>query len=92
VGGLRRPAQGSHIEVRFRHGGETLQPAGRVHHQALKKLFQERDVPDWERGRVPLLYIDGTLAAVAGLCVCEGFQARALQPGLALHWSRASQW
>ena len=92
AGGLRSPAQGSRIEVRFRRGGETLQPAGRAHHHALRKLFQEWDVPGWERGRVPLLYIDDTLAAVAGLCVCEGFQARASQPGLALHWSRAAQW
>ncbi len=92
AGGLRSPAQGSRIEVRFRRGGETLQPAGRAHHHELKKLFQEWDVPAWERGRVPLLYIDGTLAAVAGLCVCEGFQTRASQPGLALHWSRAAQW
>ncbi len=92
AGGLRSPAQGSRIEVRFRHGGETLQPAGRLHHHALKKLFQEWGVPDWERGRVPLLYIDNTLAAVAGLCVCEGFQADAAQPGLMLHWSRSAQW
>jgi tRNA(Ile)-lysidine synthase len=92
AGGLRGPARGSRVEVRFRHGGETLQPAGRAHHHTLKKLFQEWDVPDWERGRVPLVYIDDTLAAVAGLCVCEGFQARAPQPGLALHWSRAAQW
>jgi len=91
-GGLRSPAQGSRVEVRFRQGGETLQPAGRAHHHALKKLFQEWGVPDWERGRVPLLYIDNTLAAVAGLCVCEGFQARAAEPGLALHWSRSAQW
>jgi tRNA(Ile)-lysidine synthase len=91
-GGLRSPAQGSRIEVHFRHGGETLQPAGRAHHHALKKLFQEWGVPDWERGRVPLLYIDDTLAAVAGLCVCEGFQADAAQAGLALHWSRSTQW
>ncbi len=91
-GGLRSPAQGCRIEVRFRQGGETLQPAGRRHRHALKKLFQEWDVPDWERGRVPLLYIDDALAAVAGLCVCEGFQANGAQPGLALHWSRSAQW
>jgi tRNA(Ile)-lysidine synthase len=91
-GGLRSPVQGSRIEVRFRRGGEMLQPVGRAHHHALKKLFQEWGVPDWERGRVPLLYIDDALAAVAGLCVCEGFQADAAQPGLALQWSRTAQW
>jgi tRNA(Ile)-lysidine synthase len=90
--GLRPPPAGSRIEVRFRRGGESLQPAGRRHHHLLKKLFQEWAVPEWERARVPLLYIDDRLAAVAGLCVAEGFQARAGEPGLVLHWSRAADW
>jgi len=37
---------------------------------------------------VPLVYINGTLIAVAGFCVCEGFQATAEQDGLDLQWSR----
>ena len=76
------------MEVRFRQGGETLQPAGRRHHHRLKTLFQEWGVPNWERERVPLVYSNGTLIAVAGLCVCEGFQASADQAGLDLRWSR----
>jgi tRNA(Ile)-lysidine synthase len=79
------------MDIRFRQGGETLQPAGRRHHHRLKKLLQEWGVPDWERDRVPLVYRDGVLVAVAGLCVCEGFQATAEQGGLDLHWSRMTQ-
>jgi len=90
--GLRRPAPGSRIEVRFRRGGETLRPLGRGHRHALKKLLLEWDVPDWERSRLPLLYIDGGLAAVAGLCVCEGFQAEPGQLGILLHWSGSARW
>jgi len=78
------------LEVRFRQGGESLQPAGRREHHRLKKLFQEWQVPPWERMRVPLLYQDGKLAAVAGLCVCEGFQADGDQPGYRIDWSRLS--
>jgi len=76
------------MDICFRQGGETLQPAGRRHHHRLKKLFQEWGVPDWERDRVPLLYSNGALIAVAGFCVCEGFQATAEQAGLDLQWSR----
>ncbi|HHH43178.1 MAG TPA: tRNA lysidine(34) synthetase TilS [Gammaproteobacteria bacterium] len=86
--GLRLPAGQERVQVRFRQGGEVLRPAGRAHHHRLKKLLQEWRVPDWERGRVPLLYLGDELIAVAGLCVCEGFRSGASEPGLALSWSR----
>ncbi len=61
------------VEVRFRQGGERLQPAGRGHSTALKKLLQTRAVPPWLRDRIPLIYVDGELAAVAGLWVADAF-------------------
>lgn len=87
-GGLCVADHAGAMDIRFRQGGETLQPAGRRHQHRLKKLFQEWGVPDWERDRVPLVYSNGTLIAVAGFCVCEGFQATAQQAGLDLQWSR----
>jgi tRNA(Ile)-lysidine synthase len=78
----------ANLEVGFRQGGETLQPAGRAGHHALKKLFQECSIPDWERSRVPLIYQHGELVAVAGLCVCEGFTATHNEQGYQLRWSR----
>lgn len=83
-----RLTPGAQLEVGFRQGGETLQPAGRAGHHALKKLFQEWSVPDWERGRVPLIYQHDELVAVAGLCVCEGFMAAPDEHGYQLCWSR----
>lgn len=88
--GVRLPAV-ARIEVGFRQGGEQLQPVGREGHHALKKLFQEQAVPDWERDRVPLIFSDGVLAAVAGVCTCEGFQAQAGETGYRLQWSRLPQ-
>jgi tRNA(Ile)-lysidine synthase len=90
--GLAMPAPDSRIEVGWRQGGEWLQPAGQPHRHALKKLFQQWGVPHWERARTPLLYIDGRLAAVAGLCVAEGYQARPGERAFELHWSRAILW
>jgi len=86
--GLRVADGAGTLDIGFRQGGETLQPAGHRHHHRLKKLFQEWGVPDWERDRVPLIYSNGALIAVVGFCVCEGFQATAEQAGLELQWRR----
>lgn len=63
------------VQVRFRRGGERCKPVGRGHSQTLKKLLQEYRVAPWRRDRLPLLFVDNQLAAVADLWVCEGFAA-----------------
>ncbi|HEC16264.1 MAG TPA: tRNA lysidine(34) synthetase TilS [Sedimenticola sp.] len=77
------------IQVRFRRGGERCRPAGRGHGHSLKKLFQERGLPPWERDRLPLIYIDDQLAAVADLWVCEPFLAGKDAPGIELRFCRS---
>jgi tRNA(Ile)-lysidine synthase len=77
---------GGFLSVRFRGGGERCRPAGRVGSHPLKKLFQELQVPPWERDRVPLIYREDKLVAVAGLFVCEGQVAGVGENGLQLHW------
>jgi tRNA(Ile)-lysidine synthase len=52
----------------------------------LKKLFQEQGLPPWERARIPLLFIDDQLAAVADLWICEPFQAGPRESGYRIHW------
>lgn len=84
-GGLRVP-QGVNVEVRFREGGERCKPAGRSGSNTLKKLFQEYGLEPWLRNRVPLLYVEGELAAVGDLWVCEGFVAAEGEEGMALQW------
>lgn len=82
-GGLR---PGSAIEVGWRQGGERCHPIGRRHSQTLKKLLQEYQLEPWLRDRVPLIHVDGELAAVADLWICTGFQSRPGEPGLRLEW------
>jgi tRNA(Ile)-lysidine synthase len=77
---------GGFLSVRFRKGGERCHPAGRVGSHPLKKLFQELQVPPWERDRVPLIYREDNLVAVAGLFVCEGEIAASGEGGLDLRW------
>ena len=87
--GIRASAVASGVQVSWRRGGERCLPAGRGQHHSLKKLFQERGIPPWERSRIPLIYINDQLAAVAGLWVCEPFHARPAEPGLLIDWQRS---
>jgi tRNA(Ile)-lysidine synthase len=75
------------LEVRFRRGGERCRPSGQPRSITLKAWFQRSGVPPWERDRVPLVYIRGELAAVAGYWVGEGFQCADGEPGLLLQWT-----
>lgn len=65
----------SEISVEFRKGGESCRPVGRGQTHQLKKLFQEWQIPPWQRASIPLIYVNGELAAVVGFCLCEKFAA-----------------
>ena len=56
------------IAGRPRLGSEKFQIKPNSPRKTLKKLFQEADVPPWER-QAPLLYIGDELIAVAGVGV-----------------------
>lgn len=88
-GVAERHLRGRRVRVAFRQGGERLRPVGRREQHSLKHLFQDAGVPPWERGQIPLLYLDDQLIAVAGYWVCEGFQALDGEPGVAFSWTRA---
>ena len=79
--------EGKNLDIRFRQGGEKLRPAGRAGHHTLKKLFQEAGIPPWLRERIPLLYADGQLLAVAGLWVAHTVATQPGEPGVCLRWS-----
>jgi tRNA(Ile)-lysidine synthase len=77
---------GNEVEVRFRIGGERIRPVGSRHHRELRTLFQERGVPPWVRDRIPLVYVDGKLAAVPGLWIDSEFSAEASVAGWRFRW------
>ena len=86
VGGLKIHKKNI-IEIRFRAGGERCKPFGRSGTNTLKKLFQEHNLEPWLRNKVPLVYVDGTLAAVGDLWVCDDFFALTDETGVELKWS-----
>jgi len=62
-----RPARAElPLRVAFAQGGERLKPAGSRYTRTLRNLFQEEAIPPWIRERLPLVQLDGQLAAVAG--------------------------
>lgn len=81
---------GRRLTIRFRQGGERFRPLGRQHSQELKKLLQEAGVPPWERDRLPLLYGDDRLLAVADLWVSAEHAAAPAEVGLILAWQKAA--
>lgn len=72
---------GSNVQLRFRSGGESLAWHGQT--QSLKKLFQQWQIPVWQRAQIPLVYMDGELAAVVGYAVsdhCYGEKKPGINP------------
>jgi len=81
--------QSQNVTIRFRQGGEVCRPLGRGEHQhKLKKLFQEWQVPPWQRNTIPLLYVDDVLAQVVGYCLCEPFAAMPDELGYCIQWNK----
>ena len=66
--GLDKTKLSHKLTVTFRHGGEKIRPHGRQETHLLKKLFQEWQVPPWERDKIPLIFIAEKLIAVVGYC------------------------
>lgn len=60
------------VTVKFRQGGEVINLPGRGSH-TLKKLFQEWQVPPWERDRIPLIFLNKRLIAVVGYAIDEDY-------------------
>lgn len=61
----------NNYEIRYRKGGEKIRLNGK--NRDLKKLFQEWKIPPWERGRIPLIYVNNVLVCVDGWVVSDDF-------------------
>lgn len=81
-GGVRA---GHEYRIGFGSSALRCRPARRPG-KTLGQLAQEYGVPPWLRARLPLLFVDGELAAVGDLCVCEGFVASVGSGAVRLRW------
>ncbi|MFJ7316537.1 tRNA lysidine(34) synthetase TilS [Pseudomonas sp. NPDC098747] len=78
---LSGPTPCGPLRIAYRQGGEVMHLADRGHRD-LKRLLNERAVPAFVRGRLPLLFRGAELLAVANLPGLDGN----LQDGWKLHW------
>ncbi len=61
----RSPRAIQGMQVRFPSGGEKLKPSGDTHTRTLKNLCQQAGIAPWVRERLPLIYQNGELIAIA---------------------------
>ncbi len=71
------------LTVRPRRGGERIRLESHGPTRKLKKLLNERGILPWMRDRLPLLYSEDRLVAVADLWVAADARAR---PGCRVRW------
>jgi tRNA(Ile)-lysidine synthase len=55
------------FEIRFRLEGQRIKVKGKSHSQSLKKVLQESSIPPWERDKLRMYYVDGSLRAMETL-------------------------
>ncbi|MHC8322014.1 tRNA lysidine(34) synthetase TilS [Pseudomonas sp. GB2N2] len=83
---INGPAPDGALHIRYREGGEVMNLPDRGHRD-LKRLLNERGVPGFVRGRLPLLFRGEQLLAVANLRGLDG----SAQQGWNLHWQPARE-
>ena len=71
------------LVVRWREGGERLRVAADGRTRELRKLLQEAAIVPWMRERLPLVYSNDRLVAVADRFL--GAEATAI-PGIQIRW------
>ena len=76
------------VRAHARQGGERLLLPGRGHRHALKRVLQERDVPPWQRARMPLLSAGDELLAAGDGILSARMTAWLQDRGARLHWTR----
>ena len=79
----------ANIQVKYRQGGEKIALINRAGRHSLKKLYQEAGIAPWERDVIPLIYINGKLAAIAGYWVSADFYSQS-EACISLFWDKPS--
>ena len=83
---IKKPALEQSVTIRFSHENPICLPQYRQHSRALKKVLQELSIPPWQRKRLPFIFYDKELVAVAGYFVCQQYVANNDDDGLIVSW------
>ena len=74
------------LRVTNRDGGERFKPDALRPTRTLKYLFQEANIPPWQREQMPLVYWHDTLAFVPNIGIAHELKATANEKGLEIIW------
>ncbi len=84
-------AEGPDWHFMPRAGGEKIRLEARRPTRTLKNLLQERDVPEWQRDRLPLLFRGAALAWVPGVGIAAEFACESGKQGILPTWTVAGR-
>ena len=87
---IKKPTADQIVTVRFSHENPKCLPQYRQHSRALKKVLQELNIPPWQRKRLPFIFFDNELVAVAGHFVCKPFLVDNKEESLFISWNSES--
>jgi len=76
------------ILIRSRQGGEAIQVQQDGHHRTLKNIFQENNIPPWQRDVIPFLFCCHNLICVPGVVSAENFLAKNNEQGVLVSWHK----
>ncbi len=74
--GLRPPLDNERVYIKMRQGGERCLPDYRQKSTNLKRIFQELNVPAWQRKSLPIIYYNDQIVAIPGVFICQAFKAQ----------------
>lgn len=60
-------AKKTELEIRYNQSVKRVILTGKTHSQSLKKLYQEKKIPPWQRKKLPMYYKNEKLIAIAQL-------------------------
>jgi len=76
------------LKIQSRIGGEKFKPFSDQPTRSLKYLFQNANIPPWERNQIPLIFAKKQLVAVPNLGIHYEFQAKEGEMGYQINWLR----
>lgn len=70
---VKPPQANDVVTIKTREGGEVVRPSYREKSTSLKNIYQELEIPPWQRSALPLVYYNDQLVTAVGAFVCADF-------------------
>lgn len=86
---IRAPRAGERWRLRRREDGDRVALSGNSGHVSLKNIFQNANIPPWQRELWPLLTCDKEIVCVVGIATANAFKVPASETGLLCEWKPA---